>query len=88
MDDARVLQLAEEAGGYVSRELIADHLRWDEQRIERVLNRLVKEGRTWIDSQPSDHTVHYWFPALFLEQYSHFNGSGGSASGSISSVNY
>ncbi|KAI1723866.1 EAP30/Vps36 family domain-containing protein [Ditylenchus destructor] len=87
MDDARVLQLAEEAGGYVSRELIADHLRWDEQRIERVLQRLIKEGRVWMDDQPTDHTIHYWFPALFLEQYSHFSGSG-SASGSNSSVNY
>uniref|UniRef100_A0A915D2R9 Vacuolar-sorting protein SNF8 n=1 Tax=Ditylenchus dipsaci TaxID=166011 RepID=A0A915D2R9_9BILA len=87
MDDARVLQLAEESGGYVSQELIADHLRWDEQRSNRVLQRLLKEGRAWLDNQPTDNTVHYYFPALFLEQFSHLNGSG-SASGSNSSANY
>ncbi len=70
MDDARILQLAEETGGYVNKELVADHLRWDEARIERVLERLTKDGRIWIDSQPADNSVHYWFPSLFLEQFS------------------
>jgi len=87
MDDARVLQLAEEGGGFVSRELIGDHLRWDEQRANRVLKRLVKEGRAWVDEQPSDESVHYWFPSLFLEQFAHLSGSG-SASGSSNSTNF
>jgi DNA-binding MarR family transcriptional regulator len=81
MDDARVLQLAEETGGYVSRELIADHLRWDGQRIERIVERLVKDGRVWVDDQPGDSSVHLWFPALFLEQFSQLDGAS-QASGS------
>lgn len=70
MDDARVLQLAEEANAHVSHELIADQLRWDEQRIERILDRLIKDERVWVDDQSSDGTTQYWFPSLFLEQYS------------------
>lgn len=67
MDDARILQLAEESDGHVSAELIADQLRWDEQRIERILDHLVKESRVWVDNQSSDQTIQYWFPSLFLE---------------------
>lgn len=70
MDDARVLQLAEEIGGFVSQELICDHLRWDAARAMRVLDRLVKDGRAWVDRQSTDASVQYWFPSLFLEQCS------------------
>lgn len=59
--------------------------RWDEARIERVLERLVKDGRAWVDEQATD-TVHYWFPSLFLEQYSHLNSD--NISGSTSSATY
>lgn len=68
MDDTRVLQLAEEANGHVSVEHCIDTLRWERERAERVLDRLVRLERAWIDKQSSD-TVHYWFPSLFLEQY-------------------
>lgn len=70
MDDARVLQLAEENGGYVSQELICDQFRWDTARTCRVLDRLVKDSRAWVDEQTGDGSMHYWFPSLFLEQQS------------------
>jgi hypothetical protein len=78
MDDTRVLQLAEESNGHVSVEHCVDTLRWERERAERVLDRLVKLERAWVDKQSSD-TVHYWFPSLFLEQY---NISGATSSGS------
>uniref|UniRef100_A0AC34QRJ5 Vacuolar-sorting protein SNF8 n=1 Tax=Panagrolaimus sp. JU765 TaxID=591449 RepID=A0AC34QRJ5_9BILA len=83
MDDTRVLQLAEENSCHVTRELIMDRLCWDEHRVELVLDRLVKDGRAWIDAQAND-TLYYYFPSLFLEQYN--NGSNGSVSGSNSSA--
>lgn len=86
MDDARVLQLAEESGSHVSTELIADQLRWDEQRIERVLDRLVKNGRVWIDEEYSDGTIQYWFPSLFLEHFTQT--ATGSVTGSTTSEKY
>jgi ESCRT-II complex subunit VPS22 len=76
LDDTRVLQLAEETGGYVSRELICDQLRWDGQRANRVLERLVKGEMAWLDGQSADATIQYWFPSLFLEQQFSIGGGG------------
>jgi len=83
MDDTRVLQLAEENNCYITKELVMDRLCWDEHRVDLVLDRLVKDGRAWIDSQAHD-TVYYYFPSLFLEQYT--NVGNGSISGSNSSA--
>lgn len=88
MDDARLLQLGEEAETHVSHELIADQLRWDEQRIERILDRLVKDGRVWVDDQCSDGTTQYWFPSLFLESYFKVPGSTRSVTESITSEKF
>jgi ESCRT-II complex subunit VPS22 len=82
MDDTRILQLAEESNGHVSVELCVDSLRWERERAERVLERLVRLERAWVDAQESNG-VQYWFPSLFLEQYNQLNGAG-SASGSSS----
>ncbi|KAF7638356.1 Vacuolar-sorting protein SNF8 [Meloidogyne graminicola] len=84
MDDARVLQLAEETGGYVSQELICDQFRWDIQRIRNVLDRQVKDGRAWIDEQTDP--VQLWFPSLFLEQFSLITTIGGSETASMLST--
>nr|CAD2168132.1 unnamed protein product [Meloidogyne enterolobii] len=81
MDDARVLQLAEETGGYVSQELICDQFRWDTQRIGRVLDRQVKDGRAWVDEQTDP--IQFWFPSLFLEQFSLVTTVGGSETASM-----
>jgi ESCRT-II complex subunit VPS22 len=87
MDDARVLQLAEETGGYVSQELICDQFRWDDQRTKRVLERLIKDERAWVDQQSQDGSIQYWFPSLFLEQFSIANNStAGSESASMLST--
>lgn len=53
MDDTKVLQLAEESNGHVSVELCIDALRWDRERAERILDRLVKLERAWVDKQVS-----------------------------------
>jgi ESCRT-II complex subunit VPS22 len=53
MDDTKVLQLAEESSGHVSVELCIDILRWERERAERVLDRLVKLERAWVDKQVS-----------------------------------
>uniref|UniRef100_A0A914HGS4 Vacuolar-sorting protein SNF8 n=1 Tax=Globodera rostochiensis TaxID=31243 RepID=A0A914HGS4_GLORO len=74
MDDVRVLQLAEETGGHVSEALIVNRLRWEEQRARCVLDRLVKDGRAWVDEQEMDVGAVFWFPSLFLEQYSSLGG--------------
>ncbi|VDP47321.1 unnamed protein product [Heligmosomoides polygyrus] len=55
MAHSRVLQLAEDAA-YVTKELIIDRLRWDEQRAQAVLDHLVKEGMAWVYEQASDTT--------------------------------
>uniref|UniRef100_A0A7E4UPF2 Vacuolar-sorting protein SNF8 n=1 Tax=Panagrellus redivivus TaxID=6233 RepID=A0A7E4UPF2_PANRE len=86
MDDARVLQLAEENNCYVTRELLLDRLCWDDSRIEVVIDRLVKDGRAWVDEQAQD-SVYYYFPSLFLEQYNNVGGGNVSiVSGSTSSA--
>jgi len=82
MDDTKVLQLAEETNGHVSVESCINTLQWERERAERVLDRLVKLERAWVDKQGND-TVHYWFPSLFLEEYNQLSGAG-SASGSSS----
>uniref|UniRef100_A0AC34G734 Vacuolar-sorting protein SNF8 n=1 Tax=Panagrolaimus sp. ES5 TaxID=591445 RepID=A0AC34G734_9BILA len=69
MDDARVLQLAEENNCFVTRELLMDRLCWDDVRIDLVIERLMKDGRAWIDEQATD-TIYYYFPSLFLALYS------------------
>ncbi|KAI6229499.1 Vacuolar-sorting protein SNF8 [Aphelenchoides besseyi] len=73
MDDTRIFQLAEEAGGRVTVNACVESLRWDKERTERVLERLVRMERAWIDEQAND-AVHYWFPSLFLEQYNQISG--------------
>ena len=84
MDDARVLQLAEENNSFITRELLMDRLCWDDVRIDLVIDRLMKDGRAWVDEQASD-TVYYYFPSLFLASYSTISGDD-SQSGSISSA--
>lgn len=79
MDDTRILQLAEESNGHVSVESCVDALRWERERAERVLERLVRLERAWVDQQAND-TVHYWFPSLFLEQYNQFSSAGSGSS--------
>uniref|UniRef100_A0AC34G701 Uncharacterized protein n=1 Tax=Panagrolaimus sp. ES5 TaxID=591445 RepID=A0AC34G701_9BILA len=61
-----------------------DRLCWDDVRIDLVIERLMKDGRAWIDEQATD-TIYYYFPSLFLALYSAVSGNE-SASDSISSA--
>lgn len=85
-DDAQIWQLAEENAGYVTAELIDKRLGWDEVRTNTVLERILKDGRAWIDTQ-ANGDAHYWFPALFFEQFNQMVGAD-SVSGSTSSANF
>eukprot|EP01029_Cantina_marsupialis_P028427 TRINITY_DN776156_c0_g1_i1.p1 TRINITY_DN776156_c0_g1~~TRINITY_DN776156_c0_g1_i1.p1 ORF type:complete len:250 (-),score=56.70 TRINITY_DN776156_c0_g1_i1:138-887(-) len=62
-DHASLMELAQESG-HVSEELIASKLKWDESRIERAMDALLKEGMVWVDTQADE--TEYWFPSLFL----------------------
>jgi len=66
-DSIQILQLAQEIGGYVNYEIISSQLSWDEQRIDRALECLIRDERIWVDNQ-SQGAAQYWFPLLFLKQ--------------------
>ena len=61
-----------------------DRLRWEERRVDAVVEHLVKEGIAWVDEQSTD-TVYYWIPSLFLQQYGQISGSN-SGSDSLASA--
>ena len=63
MDHTTILVLAEADDGHICAESVSEHLpEWSIDRIQGVLDQLLKEGMCWIDSQAD--VVHYWFPAL------------------------
>jgi len=66
MDHTTVLQLAEECG-YISMSSVKKQLSWEDDRITRTLDYLVKEGLAWIDDQAMQERL-YWFPALLSFQ--------------------
>lgn len=74
MDDTQILQLAEGTGGCVTADSCVQKFGWEHERAERVLERLVRMERAWVDEQGHDG-VNYWFPSLFLEQYNQLCGS-------------
>eukprot|EP01135_Chromosphaera_perkinsii_P000782 Nk52_evm70s151 gene=Nk52_evmTU70s151 len=76
MDHTTVLIIAEMQNGCVTRAVLrreggGGSGYWSEERCERVLSELLKEGMCWVDSQYSGgegegggDTVAYWFPSL------------------------
>lgn len=63
-DHTLVLTLGQKKG-YVTRASIAEQLSWKSDRIDMVLQLLMKEGMAWIDTQAKDGLEQYWFPSLF-----------------------
>lgn len=62
-DHASILNLAQ-SKGYVTRKMIKHEFNWDESRIDRSLDLLMKEGMAWLDTSQSEDE--YWFPSLFF----------------------
>ena len=76
-EDHKILfKLAEESGGWFSRSSAKSELQFDEQRFQRSVEKLIREGIVWIDDQ---HVAQqgekkntfgmggeriYWFPSL------------------------
>ena len=59
-DHTELLQLAREIGGYVSLPLCSARLRWREERTNRALKELLREGMVWVDKQ-AENVELYWF---------------------------
>lgn len=65
MDQTVILQQAESKGGLVSVKSLNSDLKWDKDRSQRALDRLLSDGLAWIDGQTPDGEPHYWIPSIF-----------------------
>ncbi|XP_023330847.1 vacuolar-sorting protein SNF8-like [Eurytemora carolleeae] len=65
-DQITVLQEAEDKGGSVSRSSLKQ-LKWEDSRIEIVLNTMLGEGLLWVDEKGSE--TMYWVPSIFSSKY-------------------
>lgn len=64
MDHTAVLRQASTANAHVSKSMLCRELRWEEDRAQKALDHMMKEGLAWLDRQAEDETL-YWFPSLF-----------------------
>ena len=67
MDQTAVLQKAESHGGQVTPDILQDDLGWDQERSQRALGHLTKEGLAWVDDQAEGGRAH-WIPSVFMVQ--------------------
>lgn len=65
MDHTAILQLLNNLSeAFASVSVLKDKLNWQEQRAQKALDHMLKEGLCWIDLQnPTEHL--YYFPSLF-----------------------
>jgi ESCRT-II complex subunit VPS22 len=64
-DQITVLQQAEDRGGSVSRSSLRD-IKWEESRIDIVMNAMLGEGLVWLDEKGSE--TMYWVPSIFTSK--------------------
>lgn len=64
LDHTTVLQYADQNQGYVSVNLLRQNLNWGEERGNKALEYMLKEGLAWIDLQNPTEKL-YYFPSLF-----------------------
>lgn len=65
MDHTAVLQQASNSNtASVSVSQLKQSLNWEEERVQKALDHMVKEGLAWIDLQSPEENL-YWFPSLF-----------------------
>ncbi len=69
VDHTEVLKLAEVNSGVITQRMVQDQLRWDEIRVENLLNFMIKEGIVWLDCDVQQNKS-YYFPSLFTAIYS------------------
>lgn len=65
-DHIHVLTLAESGEGGVTVDDIMNQLNWNEDRADRAINLLLKEGMAWQDDYLG--ISFYWFPSVWKEQ--------------------
>ncbi|KAL4234487.1 ESCRT-II subunit protein snf8 [Mactra antiquata] len=63
LDHTTIIQQAQSTGHISKSQLIKD-LKWEEERANRALNYMVKEGLVWVDDQTGSDRQ-FWFPSLF-----------------------
>lgn len=64
MDSTVVMQQAQKNGGHVDINSLVRTLNWTQQRTEKILNEMVREGVVWLDKQAPGNNVWFWFPGL------------------------
>ncbi|MEW5316935.1 MAG: hypothetical protein WDW38_008274 [Sanguina aurantia] len=64
MDKNRVLELAQESGGFVSCQSLQSKASWTATRATDVLQALLTEGLAMVDDGAPDGVRLYWFPCL------------------------
>mmetsp|Transcript_54526 Transcript_54526/g.74523 ORF Transcript_54526/g.74523 Transcript_54526/m.74523 type:complete len:88 (-) Transcript_54526:136-399(-) len=65
-DHSLVLEVAQQSGGQATVAGLVDALRWPNERAERALDRLLKEGMAWVDDKAGTSRV-YWFLSMWLQ---------------------
>uniref|UniRef100_H2Y717 Vacuolar-sorting protein SNF8 n=1 Tax=Ciona savignyi TaxID=51511 RepID=H2Y717_CIOSA len=65
MDHSAVLEVAQKYNGKVSNSDIEAMYNWQTERIQHVMEHLVREGMAWIDTQTPNKETWFWFPAFF-----------------------
>ena len=67
MDHTALLALAEKNGGQISKSYLEKSgLNWQEERVDRALEYLLKEELAWVDKQGGE--ISYWFPNVFINE--------------------
>eukprot|EP01091_Cochliopodium_minus_P017322 TRINITY_DN6755_c0_g1_i1.p1 TRINITY_DN6755_c0_g1~~TRINITY_DN6755_c0_g1_i1.p1 ORF type:complete len:254 (-),score=77.29 TRINITY_DN6755_c0_g1_i1:38-799(-) len=61
-DHTNIIELSQKNNGFVTLSIIKNSLKWEEHRIDTVLNKLMTDGMIWIDTQSNEKQ--YWFPSL------------------------
>jgi len=68
LDQVMVLQQAEVSGGMVNQEILAKNLKWDRNRGNMALEKMMGAGLLWVDKQNPEGDM-YWVPSIFTSQF-------------------
>ncbi|XP_022906831.1 vacuolar-sorting protein SNF8 [Onthophagus taurus] len=65
LDHTTLLQCADQNSGWVSVSVLKGKLSWSQERAEKSLEFMLKEGLAWVDLQSVEEKL-YYFPSLFV----------------------
>jgi len=68
LDQVMVLQQAEASGGMVNQEILTKNLKWDRNRGNMALEKMMGAGLLWVDKQNPEGDM-YWVPSIFTSQF-------------------